>query len=48
MQVQLLLWLTAKSVQRGLEKGAFDFSYDGTPDFEKGFPTNKTEEKCTA
>ena len=36
-----------KVVQKHLKKGSFNFSYDGTPDWEKESSVNKNKEKCT-
>ena len=37
-----------KLVEIGLEKGGINFSYDGTPDWEKESSVNKNKEKCTS
>ena len=30
-----MLWLQAKSGSKSLKKGGFNFTYDGTPEWEK-------------
>ena len=35
-----------KVAQKGLKKGDYNFSYDGTPDWEKESSVNKSKEKC--
>ena len=43
-----MVWLTTKVVQKGLKKGGYNFSYDGTPDWEKESSVNKSKEKYDA
>ena len=37
-----------KVVQKGLKKGDYNFSYDGTPDRKKESSVNDSKEKCTS
>ena len=43
-----MLWLSTKSGSKGLKKRGFNFSYDGTPDWEKESSSNKSKEKCAS
>ena len=37
-----------KVVQKGLKRGGFNFTCDGTPDWENESYVNKNKEKCAA
>ena len=44
-----MLWLPIENgPKNGLKKEGFNFSCEGTPDWEKESLVNKNKEKCTA